>query len=210
MTKYIAIIGHGRSPEGKGWGKRIDACEVVIRMWDWHWQAVEDYGSKYDYGLFEVCPKYTKVFLQHYKKVPAEGWIASYLRDSRCQLPPRTEVFSQVDWSLKGRSMGGIGETGRLEFTRGTLAALWAIDRICDRSDEIYLVGFDNVKLGRSLPMQEAFSKVYQQNPGTYPFDKYVSGVSKYGNHDYAIEYPLMEKMAAPKKIKVKFAQDVW
>jgi hypothetical protein len=39
-----AVIGHGRSPVGRGWGSRIDACDLVVRMWDNHWQDEADWG----------------------------------------------------------------------------------------------------------------------------------------------------------------------
>lgn len=44
----IAIIGHGPSAEGKGWGPAIDALPVV-RMHDWRWQPLADYGRRLTY-----------------------------------------------------------------------------------------------------------------------------------------------------------------
>jgi hypothetical protein len=118
-------------------------------------------------------------------------------------------VTDQKRWSRIGRAMGGIGATGRLEFTRGTIAALWAIER-SEIGDEIVLVGFDNVRRGVSLPRDEAFCPAYQASEGSYPFDAYVDGVTKFGNHDYAIEAPLLKTWADLHRVALVFAEDVW
>lgn len=206
-----AIIGHGRSPEGQKWGRHIDRrCDTVVRMWDWAWQNEVDYGTKYDYGLFELYPFTYASMKKHNVKTPERGWIGSLLRMGETLVPPpKTEIVDQKRWTRIGRNMGGIGETGRLELTRGTIAALWAIEQ-SERGDQIVLVGFDNVKEGKAKALDEAFSPEYQKNVGTYPFDKYVGGVSKYGNHDYFIEYPLMKALAELHGSMVSFADDIW
>src|ERR1044072_2888538 len=128
-AKTIAIIGHGRSPEGTGWGPRIDACDCVIRMWDCHWQNPADFGRRYDIGFFEVHPSLLPKFKTHNKRKPRLGWLGSLLLATPKEiLPDRTELVDQSPWNEVGHYFGGKGMTGRLQFTRGTIATLWAIE----------------------------------------------------------------------------------
>lgn len=206
----IAVIGHGRSPEGKGWGGRINAC-TVIRMWDWCWQARDDYGSRYDYGLFEAHPAMMRTFYENNRADPDKGWVASALfAPERCRLPKNTQLVDQAPWNALGKRLGGKGQTGRLQFTRGTIATCWAIETLAKRGDRIVLVAFDNIRVGRALPLDEAFSKAYQANPGTFSFSSYLENATKYGNHDYAIELPVMRHLAARHGVEIAFAQDIW
>ena len=219
----VAVVGHGRSPEGKGFGSLIDSYDYVIRMWDWGWQDRKDYGEKYDFGLLEAHSSYMRDFSNHNKHTPSVGWIASLVYNSpgkansamrNCSLPPDTELFDQEPWVKVGQRMGGAGMTGRLKFTRGTLAALWAMERVAP--DELVLVGFDSVYLGHAQPTDEAFSKAYQASPGTFSFVHYNRTVmldgstTKHGNHDYAVERPVLEKLAVENGVKLVFSQDVW
>lgn len=208
--KTFAIIGHGRSPEGRGWGPRIDAC-TVLRMWDWsRWQAPADYGVSYDYGFFEAHPQMMATFYENLQCDPSIGWVASALGEvEKCVLPPRTEIVRQEPWNEIGKALGGVGATGRLQFTRGTIAACWAIER-AETGEEIVLVGFDNIRAGQELQINQAFSPAYRKNPGTFSFAGYRGGVTKNGNHDFAVEKPVLEYLAAQRGVKLSFAQDVW
>jgi hypothetical protein len=204
------IVGHGRSPEGRGWSHEIDACDVVIRMWDCAWQPPADYGTKYDFGLFEVHPTMMRTFSQFRRREPTQGWIGSVLHQpQRCRLPDRTQLVDQERWSRLGMQMGGVGRTGRLQFTRGTIASLWAIER-ARRGDTVVLLGFDNIRLGQTLALELAFCESYRANPGTFSFSAYRGGETKHGNHDFAIEYPLMRKIAQRRGVKLRFAEDMW
>lgn len=209
MSQVIAVIGHGRSPEGQGWAGRIDACDTVVRMWDWSWMPPADYGTKYDYGLFEIEHAMARRFKLHNQREPSKGWIGSLLRATRETLPPNTEVVDQVKWTVIGKSMGGLGATGRLELTRGTIATCWAIEH-AKAGDEIILVGFDNYAAGQHLPLEQAFCPAYRANPGTFPFNGYKSGVRRYGNHDLGIERVLVDKLAGQRGVRVRLAQEVW
>lgn len=207
----IAIIGHGRSPEGRRWASRIDACDTVIRMWDWTWQDRADYGSRYDYGLIEIAPTLLDQVRRHNKAVPSKGWIGSQLHcgNRRVSPPLRTEIIDQRRWTRIGRAMGGIGKTGRLELTRGAVAACWAIEN-SEIRDKIVLVGFDNLQRGIALPLEEAFAPVYRANEGSYPFAGYIGDVTKFGNHDYAIEWPLLQALARLHAVEIVFADQAW
>lgn len=206
----IAIIGHGRSPEGTRWGALIDGCDLVIRMWDCAWQAPADYGSKYDFGLLEAHPQMVQTFQKNNRRRPALGWVASVLHQpERCALPPNTELVDQTPWNELGKKLGGIGATGRLQFTRGTIATCWAIEK-AKRGSTIVLVGFDNIVAGQTLNIDKAFSPVYRRNPGTFSFSAYRGGVSKFGNHDFAIELPVMKHLAAERRVRLITAGEIW
>lgn len=204
----VAIIGHGRSPEGKSWGPLIDEC-VVVRMWDHAWQDPADYGDRYDYGLFEVHPSMMPTFHENNVRQPSIGWVGSVLsRPDRCRLPDRTELINQADWNALGKEMGGIGATGNLQFTRGTIAACWAIERL--EAEAVVLVGFDNIEAGVTLDMEDAFSPAYRANPGTFPFDRYKGGETKHGNHDFTIELPVMRHLADKHGVDLVTAAQIW
>lgn len=211
------IIGHGRSPEGQGWGPRIDSADCVVRMWDWDWQDPRDYGTRYDFGLFELHPSLMPRFRAHNKRTPSIGWLASFLRwtiggyrpVTMKSLPSRTEVISQARWCALGASLGGVGATGGLRLTRGTIAACWALERL-QSSSELVLVGFDNVLAGKTMPIDAAFSPRYQQALGRMAFANYRPNVSKTGNHDLVVERKILDHIAERSGVVLRFAQEVW
>ena len=80
MTRSIAVVGHGLTPKGKGWGYNIDRSDVVVRMWNYHWQTPKDYGRKYDYGMFEISKTELARFNRHNVRFPGLGWLAFNLQ----------------------------------------------------------------------------------------------------------------------------------
>jgi hypothetical protein len=210
-SKLIAVIGHGLTPKGKGWGEKIDACNVVLRMWDWHWQNEEDYGRKYDVGFFEIAPPLLKTFFKYNQSQPDLGYVGSVLwHANECQLPPRTEIITQDAWAAVGTRLGGHSKTGKLAFTRGTIAACWAVDRFANAGDVVILVGFDNVKLGKTLSPEAGFPEEYRKQPSTFTFSGYKSNERSYGNHDFGIEWPVLQYLAKEREVKIAFADDLW
>lgn len=214
MGFTAAIIGHGRSPEGRNWGSHIDACDLVVRMWNWSWQNRFDYGTKYNYGLIEATPALIETFLKYNNRTPVDGWLASVLwASARCadKIPPRTETVNQQTWVEVGKEMGGVGQTGRLQLTRGTIAAMWAIAR-GGPGDTVVLVGFDNVQLGYCQSVEEGFPEGYRKSKGVFPFAGYANsaGHSKQGNHDFGIEWHLMKHYAIKNNVDLEYAQNIW
>lgn len=209
LPRRFAIVGHARSPEGRGWGPLLDACGGVLRMWDSGWQNAADYGTRYDIGFLEIGHGLVEKAMRHRKRDPNRGWLASWLHGSSPRLPKMTEVVDQREWTAVGRRFGGVGTTGRLEFTRGTVAACWAISR-AEPGDEIVLVGFDNIRRGVTLDIDKAFCPEYRAHPGSFSFNGYKGGETKFGNHDYTVERPVMEFLAAERGVILSFAQDVW
>lgn len=208
----VAIIGHGRSPEDKAWGTMINGCDVVVRMWDWTWQQYNDYGDKYDYGLFTISPADIPVFWQRKGRPPAFGWLGYNLVPFSCKLPMRTTKIDQARWIEFARRLGGASTTETLHLTRGTVAACWAIENL--DASSIVLVGFDNVYAGVHLPWQDAFSpeysEVYFGHKSINRSKKYPADQRQSVTHDMAIERPLLLNRAKLFGVELQFAQDVW
>jgi len=208
-VSYV-VIGHGRTPVGQGWGPKIDACDAVIRLWDWDWQDAEDYGCKYDYGYFELSPRQLDRFHLHNKRTPTINWLGGWLKQRDYPLPPNTIVVDPLPWVRLGLALGGIGTKGKLTFTRGVVAAAWAIDCLASAGDLIVLVGLDNVRAGKAISIEEGYPEAYLRTASIGPFKSYTGGVTKYANHDYAIEGPVLATLAKRKRVELAHAQDVW
>jgi hypothetical protein len=239
-VSMISVIGHGRSPENKGWAERIDGSRFVIRMWDWNWQKPSDYGTRYDYGVLEMLPGITEVFWRDNKLTPAIGWLAydRYERTRKVRrltgnpygprpeletvtitvpepLVPEGTIVIDQSWRDFAWSLGGRGEGGRaLNLTRGCAAACWALAHGAERGEDVVLVGFDNLAAGRCLPTDDAFPAEYlAQYDKQYPrwrSNWYTPGLSTCGTHDIAIERTLLKYVATQNRTKLCFAQDVW
>lgn len=203
-----AIIGHGRTPVGKGWGPHIDACGTVMRLWDCHWQDKPDYGSKYDYGYMELSPKQFSRYKFYGQLVPDKGWIGGLLKTSQYDLPDNMTIIDTWPWINRGIKLGGVGATGKLKLTRGVAAACWLISHQ-PRPTSVVLVGFDNVYTKCALTPEEGFPDVYRLLPST-SWKDYVGGGTKYGNHDYEIEGRILQTLADECGVKLHHAQDIW
>ncbi len=209
LVGQTVIIGHGRSPERRGWGARIDAAPRVIRMWNWDWQDPADYGARYDLGIIETHAKVLRQWRECNARMPALGWLASMLLcdlETYCLLPRPCETIDQECWTRQG---DGAGEHGEWQLTRGGIAACWAIDH-SDPGGEIVLVGFDNIRAGVALAPDAAFAPVYQRHPGFWGMAGYREGATKEGNHDYAGERRLLAKLSAARGVSLWLAEDIW
>lgn len=192
----------------------MDACDRVVRMWEWDWQAPRDYGTRYDLGLLETCRTVLVRFKKHNKRQPRLGWLVSrlrYLADEDVLLPTRALIVNQRQWlwSAAGVAIGGCGATGNWELTRGSIAACWALTS-AKPGDQVVLVGFDNIQLGVTLAADKAFSKECQSHPGFWGLKDYAGNKDKEGNHDFLAERRLLELLAADAGVSLSFAQDVW
>lgn len=212
----IVVVGHGRSPEGKGWGSKIDQCSTVVRMWDWHpWQGLCDYGEKYDYGLFVLTPKGLYVFEQHSKLTPSRGWLAYVGKPVSGKLPNGvpTELIDPTSWCEMGLALGGAGFSGRLTMTRGFVAAAWAIGKAKPR-EPVVLVGFDNVFAGINKPVEESFCPEYWRLFNSRFEDRmakvYPVGSAKTETHDMSIELPLLYRLATERAVRLVSATEIW
>lgn len=216
----IAVIGHGRSPEGKGWGSKIDECSHVVRMWDWHpWQHPRDYGERYDYGLFVLTPKGLFMFWKHNQRQPKRGWLAYFGKPTAGPLPYPVEVLRNTEWNEHAESLGGAGESGKFTLTRGAAAAMWAIEQhkgwrhsLC--MNKVVLVGFDNVCLGVNQPIDQSFCpeywNLYMSRFKPDVEKVYPLGASKTATHDMSFEKGFLQSTAKLHSVELSFAQDVW
>lgn len=210
----FAIIGHGRSPEGGGYGSKIDACQTVVRMWDWQWQNPLDYGEKYDYGLFVLTPRGLRIFTEHNTGKPSCSWLAYFGKPTAGVLPQPSEVVDTSPWCQIAQQMGGAGLSGRFTLTRGCAAACWAITQAKGKEKQVVLVGFDNVKCGINRPIELSFHPNYWASYNAR-FEKkiekaYPIGGAKTMTHDMAVELPLMRMLSEQYGVELVFANDIW
>lgn len=181
-----------------------------MRCWDCHWQDPKDYGTKYDFGLYEAHPAMMAAFHKHRSRTPGRGYIASFLGPTRDDLLPNpTTIIDQTKWTAEARALGGIGATGNLHFQRGTIAACYEIER-ASPGDEVILFGFDNTLAGRTLTINAGYSEQYRAEPSTFTFRGYIENAVRYGNHDFSIERPYLEMLAARCGVRLSFAQEKW
>lgn len=191
----VAVIGHGPSPSGKGWGAQIDACERVIRMWDCHWQAPADYGTRYDVGIFTVWPGELQEFRRGRQRTPAEWWgydIRGMGRNGhREPLDQPSRLIDTRGWIARARAFGAKGSTGKLEFTRGTVAVLAAIEWL--KPQRLHIVGFDTISQGALAWPQYSAAAIgaWEQRKGrAYAFVD--DGRERSPTHDYGAERRLI------------------
>lgn len=184
-------------------------------MWNWDWQDAPDYGRKYDWGFYEIHPTEMARFYKHNKASPRCGWIGSKLtppvKPYDGPLPSPSEVLDPAQLEAQGRLLGGAGTKGRLRLTRGARAVAWGVKRLSS-GGQLLLVGFDGLRAGLALPSRVAFPDNYLESPAIFPLRDYDAkcGGTKYSNHDYAVEYPLLKSIASNRGVTLRFAQDVW
>lgn len=203
----IVVIGHGRSPEGRGWGEKIDAC-TVIRCWDWEWQSLADYGERYDYGVLALIPFSIRPFLETTKSMPAVGWLG-YARARDPIDMSRLPKMQIIDQRYRDLAVKELGAKPSFNLTRGCAAACWAIDAA---DDSVVLVGFDNLKVRKALELEDAFPDPVKEN-----WDQWHPGwrgklynTHRQGSHDIAVERPLLEHLARDRGVKLNFAEEIW
>lgn len=214
---FTVVVGHGRSPEGRGWGKLIDSADRVVRMWDWsEWQAPADYGMDYTHGVFVLTRKQIEIFWEHNKAWPTVGWLAFLGKPTGGLLPNNTTLIDPTPWTkLAQERFGGAGIRGTLTLTRGTQAACWALDT-SGPGDQVVLVGFDNVVRRTNMEVEAAFCPAYwklyndrfpnkDEKVYVYPPNQPLTNT-----HDMRVESPLLHLYAEKRQIKFAFAQNIW
>jgi len=208
----IAVIGHGRSPEGKGWGPEIDACDLVVRMWDWDWQAPPDYGRKFDHGVVAMSRLQLAAWKARYAVEPEVSWLG-FLRYGTALLPG-FDPIDPTQWNEMAMGLGARRRAGAFNLTRGCAAICWAIER-AGSGGEVIMVGFDNLMLGRLLPEAEAFNPDYRAHyDSAYPnwrvTGSYKAGADQHGTHDIAVERWLVSALGCEKGVTVRAAAEAW
>lgn len=207
-----AIIGHGRSPEDKGWGKQIDQCDYVLRLWDWTWQPPIDYGSRFDIGMYEIAAPHMKQFMTYNDANPTLHWIAVIIKHNSYfgPLVAGTDLFDISYWEEMGKIMGAEGgcKPGVFRFQRGAVLACYAMVKL--PITRCILVGHDNTRAREAMSIEEGHNPIYVDSPVCLSFRDYEPGLTKYGHHDYAMEGEVLSKIAHERSIELVHAQDIW
>jgi hypothetical protein len=191
----VAVVGHGPSPQGQGWGAAIDRCDAVVRMWDCHWQAASDYGTRYDFGLFTAWPRDLALLRRFVRRAPGAWWAYDIRgRLGALKDAPAALRFDPAPHVALLRAAGARGARGRIELSRGGAALLATLEFLRPRT--LHLVGFDGLR------------------DGDFPLDRHPAGFSQalalmgrrvdtrfFGRvtatHDPAAERALIERAAA-------------
>lgn len=178
----MVIVGHGDSPKGCGWGKRIDE-HIVWRLKDPSWQTPDDYGKRVDYmcsstETLQVMLDYKRIPIKYYGQPKKGSWseIAEARFRERAQAPLEIPLDIHNHW-----------KPVYLDFCRdpslapnhsvGTAAITYAAAFL--KPDQIKLVGFDNLLDPYRLDY-------YKANKGKWP-----------SKHDWLAEnkmLPMIEK----------------
>ncbi len=186
----VVIIGHGASPVGKGYGKRIDNIDTVIRMHSCEAQNPIDYGVRYDYGILPG-PWYDKA-AQEVKKLPEYGWLLYFLHNQkRIKRCPKHLHRIPINSDEEGifQMLGDMD----MPPTRGLCAIALAI--IYLQPDVIWLVGFDSLLSG--------ICTQYHPTHNDRIAEEYI-GTSKNSRHDFNLERNKLLELSETYQIQIK------
>lgn len=187
-------MGHGPSLKKARLGKKIDACDVVVRLKNCASLLMDrlSYGSKTDVmcSSTEVLPYLEKVRAREYWGYPKKGHFnqASVWQLQRKVLPAPVVVPLEVCnlWNLFFQEMGA----KHPNVSTGVGALIIALDRL--KPKVVYLAGFDKVL-----------------NPGAEGYRCTVptvfnSGGTKDTGHDWEAENQLLPYLAAHFKTRIE------
>ena len=142
----INIVGHGRSPLGKGWGSRIDG-DTVIRLKNPSWQGKDDYGSRCDY-MVASCE--TLPVMLDYFRVPLEYWgqpkKGDWSKVTEANFRARAKAPLKIHIDLHKKWNGIFRDLTTLDVRNhsvGVAAITYAAEIL--KPEEIRLIGFDNL-----------------------------------------------------------------
>lgn len=121
----VAVVGHGPSWKLPGAGDLVDACDVVVRLWDGERRGVKC-GTRYDYGLIRQIWRMDPRVV----RVPEIAWIGYEVALDEFIGKPVLHAFYGTFWD--GRKM-----------SRGAVALCFVLNSF--QPKDLYLVGFDDV-----------------------------------------------------------------
>ena len=192
----VCIVGHGPSTKGQGLGKLIDCHSLVIRHVECDWQDAEDYGQKYDIGIF--CPDPISM-ARDSDRVPRMYWLY------RPKSPPMEDTTIGDVWTtFREKSCRYLDDlvnpliSGR-HFSRGT-AAIIAASKILNPT-EILLVGFDAVLRGEFSPNHHPPELSKMLNDKFRPDIKNTP--LRFDTHEWAKEKELIKTISTKKNIRI-------
>ncbi len=200
-TQSVAVVGHGPSGEGTNLGAEIDE-HIVVRMINSSWQPVNDYGQRYDYGLFS--PPMIDV-----DRIPDYGWWAydpnGCVKNGVDAGDFGVTLLNHAPWVARARLLGARSEGRTFKLTRGCAAACAVITLL--KPKYLALIGLDTIKNGKTVsphygPAAQAnFDVEYAGRPHEFK----PAGHEVEGAHDYAVERKLVETYAAENKTELQW-----
>jgi len=193
----VAIIGHGSSIEGRGYGKFIDSNDIVIRMAECDWQNHTDYGIKYDIGVFAEGP--SKSWAENSQRIPKlEYWYYRMDKNIRNEEDVMSKFKDRQTRELRNSVWQYVKHLKPgFHFSRGTAAVISAAKLY--HPVEISLFGFDSVINGTN---EKTGSKHHPDLLTQYlPSDYHLP---RNGNtHDWESEKNLMQTLSSTKAVAI-------
>lgn len=191
----IVVIGHGASPDGRGWGRKIDA-HPVVRLHDCHWQDSKDHGSRYDFGV--LPGPWLDRASKSIERVPARGWLCYMLAGRPVRMGPPA-VLKNRPVSTYGTTLESVLDPlGRYAPTRGLMAIVMGV--LKTGAKEVVLVGFDGLLSGHIGP----YSRACPSRPAQ------GSGGARSGRHAYDLERRALADFALRAGVRFVDAGVVW
>lgn len=190
----IAIIGYGTSCDGKGFGEKIDACDLVVRFCCTDLSCSGDYGTRYDAGVM-AGPWGLERNTALVKHLPSQWWMY-WLRLGRRWNPPNPLLDRMV---LQHDVVVPEIESAGLAPTRGLCAVMMACKFY--RPNTVILVGFDSLMSGK----QTGYGKHYSW-PGGAQLAQLEIGATRNGRHDFELEHKILCGLPA----RIVDACEVW
>lgn len=182
-VKSACVVGHGRSLTNMGLGTFIDSHDIVIRMANCDWQDKEDYGTKYDVGIYTPQLQY---FARDARWLPRVWWNYCPNEDHD------TEYGTYRDVGMV--KLGKVVEQWRGDnkhFSRGSAAVIIAAE-ILDIA-EIVLIGADMLKWGRVVTHNnERHPKALQDTR---------NHIGRSNTHEWMRECEMIRKICSEKHI---------
>lgn len=182
-SSTVVIVGHGPSLKTAGLGKKIDACDKVVRLKNCSYLLAEpqNYGRKTDVmcSSTEVLHHLHKVKAREYWGYPKHGIYnkASVQNLERKVGPVHVPLELCNLWNCFFLELGG----RHPNVSTGMGAIIIALDRF--KPETLYLAGFDtmlNPRIKYSSTVETPFNK-----DGNYP------------DHDWEVERQMLPYLSA-------------
>lgn len=188
------IVGHGESLKGAGLGKKIDACDFVVRLKNCSMLLAQphDYGKKTDAmcSSTEVLTLLAKVRAKEYWGYPKKGdYIQKRVRWLQRHVGQSAKIHIPLEvcnlWNAAFLELGG----QHPNVSTGMGAAIIALH--LKRPETLFLAGFDNVL----APKTDGYKC-------TVP-TLYNAGGTKSTGHDWRKEHELLPYLATHFRVKI-------